>query len=246
YEIVTKLSEDVKELIKYESKESDKKEGIKVDSVFVTRHLLDIVPNPWIAHEFAESILGKLIKKHKEKLVASNFVFIIEELRKHLQDEKDRLARENFENLLKKGILRFLIISNKVGFKLPEKKKVKTSSQTLTQRNRQPLQRNLFEFVPEEEFNEEEKRVAWYLEGQDKLFFWFRNIERKDFAIQGWKKHKIYPDFIFTEADEKAIDGFDEVFVLETKGLHLKNEDTDYKKSVLNLCNRLAKKEKFG
>jgi type III restriction enzyme len=30
------------------------------------------------------------------------------------------------------------------------------------------------------------------------------------------------------------------VYVIETKGLHLKNEDTDYKKNVFDFCNKLG------
>lgn len=33
---------------------------------------------------------------------------------------------------------------------------------------------------------------------------------------------------------------FDKVFVVESKGIHLKNEDTDYKKQMFKLCNKLA------
>jgi len=36
------------------------------------------------------------------------------------------------------------------------------------------------------------------------------------------------------------------VFVLETKGLHLKNENTGYKKSVFALCNKHAKKQTWN
>lgn len=34
---------------------------------------------------------------------------------------------------------------------------------------------------------------------------------------------------------------FEKVFVVETKGIFLKNEDTEYKQSVLDLCNEKAK-----
>jgi type III restriction enzyme len=33
------------------------------------------------------------------------------------------------------------------------------------------------------------------------------------------------------------------VYVIETKGIHLKNEDTDYKKSVFDLCNKLGQQK---
>jgi type III restriction enzyme len=60
--------------------------------------------------------------------------------------------------------------------------------------------------------------------------------------VQGWQKSRIYADFIFTTNGATATkEDYRKVFVLETKGLHLKNENTDYKKSVFALCNKHAK-----
>jgi type III restriction enzyme len=33
------------------------------------------------------------------------------------------------------------------------------------------------------------------------------------------------------------------VYVVESKGVHLKNEDTDYKRSIFELCNKLGEKK---
>jgi type III restriction enzyme len=86
-----------------------------------------------------------------------------------------------------------------------------------------------------------EKSVAWYLDDQDRLLFWFRNIPKKDYGVQGWRRGKVYADFIFTDKDEAGT-GFNRVFVVETKGLHLKgSEDTVYKKALFNTCNDLAR-----
>ncbi|OGR92127.1 MAG: hypothetical protein A2V88_13725 [Elusimicrobia bacterium RBG_16_66_12] len=41
--------------------------------------------------------------------------------------------------------------------------------------------------------------------------------------VQGWRKHKIYPDFVFTESNTH--DGASHLYILETKGAHLKNDD---------------------
>ena len=43
--------------------------------------------------------------------------------------------------------------------------------------------------------------------------------------------------------DLEAKDEYHQVFVVETEGLHLKRaEDTDYKRSVFDICNAHAKK----
>lgn len=57
-------------------------------------------------------------------------------------------------------------------------------------------------------------------------------------------KTKNLSDFIFTRSDENKNNKSDKVFVVETKGIHLaKNDDTEYKESMLNICNKYAKKK---
>ncbi len=77
------------------------------------------------------------------------------------------------------------------------------------------------------------------------MFFWYRNRARRDYYVQGWKPRRIYADFIFAlRSDESNTeDEYSQIFVMETKGIHLKqSEDTDYKRSVFNICSEHAKK----
>jgi len=239
-EQVASLSDDVSRVIELKQAISLKTGSLKLDSVFMARHLLDIVPNPWVAHEFGRKVLNKLLDRNEKEVVINNFVYIVEELRKHLFKEKDKLAKRVFKDLISRDELRFLVIANDLGYKLPKKRRVR-SARRLVKRSGEQLERSLFDYVPEEDFNELEKSVALYLEEQEQLFFWYRNIPRHDYYVQGWRKHKIFADFIFT-ANKQDTNGFDRVFVVETKGLHLKDsEDTKYKKSVFDLCNDLAR-----
>jgi hypothetical protein len=66
--------------------------------------------------------------------------------------------------------------------------------------------------------------------------------EQAGYHIQGWKRNKIYPDFIATMVSSESSDDYNAVYVLETKGIHLKNEDTRYKQDVFALCNELGAK----
>ncbi|MBU1256288.1 restriction endonuclease subunit R, partial [Patescibacteria group bacterium] len=78
-----------------------------------------------------------------------------------------------------------------------------------------------------------------YLDDQKRLLFWYRNISKHDYYVQGWHKQKIYPDFLFSTQDNGG--GLDKVHVIETKGLHLKDsDDTNYKRRVFDLCNDLG------
>ena len=108
---------------------------------------------------------------------------------------------------------------------------------------------SLFDFVAEDDMNELENKVATYLDRQERLFFWYRNHPRRDYYVQGWKRHKIFADFVFTlKADEPGnSDSFHKVFVTETKGLHLKGgADTDYKRTVFDLCTQHAREKNWN
>lgn len=104
---------------------------------------------------------------------------------------------------------------------------------------------NLFDRTNEDDLNGLENKVATYLDQQERLFFWYRNRSRKDYYVQGWKPGRIYADFIFTlRPDEPDVgDEYHQVFVMETKGIHIrKHTDTDYKRSVFSLCSEHARK----
>jgi len=250
-EIGVTLTDDKHRLIKPKGVKDLKEGGIRVDPVFMTRQIGDIVPNPWQAHEFSKKVLSHFRKmggkKDTERLVANNFVFLIEELRKQLEAEKDRLAATEFCSMLEKDELRFLIIGNNLDWSFPKTIAVKPTAKTLTQKDGSQLELSLFEFVPDEDFNETEKAVAWYLENQHRLFFWFRNRARHDYSIQGWREHRIYPDFIFTGTEKEKPTDYENVYVIETKGLHLKdNAKTNYIRKVFDICTRQAKSRNWN
>lgn len=250
-EIGVTLTEDRYRVIEAKGFEQLKEGGIRLDPVFMTRQLCDIVPNPWQAHEFAGKVLGHFRKaigggETGERLLANNFVFLIEELRKQLEAERERLAEKVFRSMLDKNKLRFVIIGHNVDWTLPKSMSVRAPSRTLNRKDGSPFQLSLFEFVPEEDFTETEKAVAWYLENQRRLFFWYRNRSRRDYAIQGWRQHRIYPDFIFTVRDKAKHTTSERVYVVETKGLHLKdNAKTDYIRKIFDICTRQAKSQNW-
>ena len=246
-ERIATLSDNLKEVIKVRNTLPIREGAIRVDLVFMTRQLSDVIPNPWIAFEFANRVLERLRKSYEEKIIVDNFVFIIQEIRRHFELEKDRLAEAVFHSLLKSDELRFLIIGKDLEFTFPSKMKISPEMKTLTKRDGNPLQLSLFEFVPEDDFNEPEKAVAWYLDGQKKLLFWYRNRARYDYSLQGWRPHRIYPDFIFTSGVKESGADYSHIYVIETKGLHLMdNEKTSYIRKIFSICSDQAKKIRWG
>jgi len=223
----------------------DAEDGV-VDYYFAANHLNEVMPNPWRAAEAARRVFETLLSKRPKELVAANSLFVLEELRKHLALERDRLSRKVFSELLDSGTMRFLVIAKDFGFnRLPLTIDYPVKERQANREDGSQFQRNLFDRTNETDLNGLEQKVAAYLDGQERLFFWYRNRSRKDFFVQGWRPHRIYADFILTlEADEPdADDEFHRVFVVETKGVHLKDsEDTAYKRSVFDLCSRHARK----
>ena len=67
------------------------------------------------------------------------------------------------------------------------------------------------------------------------LNWWHRNVARSQYGIQGWKRARIYPDFVI------AVTGAGKpqrISVLETKDDQLDNLDTAYKREVLDYMSR--------
>lgn len=239
-EIALGLSLEEKELLK-ETGRAEKSGTLEIDEVFLARQITEIIPNPWICFQIGEKAIQILLKKYDHEAVAGNFVFIIEELKKILGKERDRLSEQVFRKMVADKKLCFFLITDKGGFELPSRIKVKSNKQLIRNDNT-PIQKSLFDYVPEENINDLEKSVAIYLDEQEKLLWWYRNMSRQDYHIQGWKRNKIYPDFLAADKQEDK-DDYGTVYVLETKGIHLKNEDTKYKQDVFALCNELGAKK---
>ncbi len=238
----TGLSGDLKTLITTKQTQTEKVNGFDINYVFISNQISDLIINPWQAYGIAKQAISHLLenKDNSKELICSNFIFIIDELKKILEKERNRLAEKAFKDLIDKNRLCFFI-QESTGFKLPSRITLKASEKRMTRVTGEPIQRSLFDVVPENELNDLEKSVALYLDDQELLLWWYRNRARKDYNIQGWQKGKIYADFIFSTVDEEEKEEYSKVYVVETKGNHLENPDTQYKKNVFELCNKLGK-----
>lgn len=240
-EITISLSENTNEVIQTNLIDIDII-PYKIDFDYFVRRLSDVIPNPWTSFDIATIIFSKLSSEYSQIQISNNISYIIEHIIKYLQNERDRLAKEVFESMLRQEEL-FFFLCKYDGCALPTNIKVEKSYNSLRKHNNEPLQKSLFDKVPEDELNESEKDVALYLDNQSQLLWWYRNRSKQDYYIQGWRESKIYPDFIVANKKYADKDIIDTVFVLETKGTHLwGNEDSIYKSSVFELCNTIASK----
>ncbi len=208
-------------------------EVLAFDPAHAVRMISDIVPNPFVGREIVGATLAGLRARGfddtKLGLLAS---LIVEELRKGLDAARNARAEALFKAEVAAGRIQFRLRLDGRNWRMPfsiETTEPENARQLLN-RAGGPLEKSLFAPVYENELNSDERDVAVYLDGEKTLAWWHRNVARTQYGIQGWKKAKIYPDFIFAvqrQGEAKRIT------VLETKGDQLDNLDTAYKREAL-------------
>lgn len=204
------------------------------DPVYVVQRILDIVLNPFVGREIVGRLFDGLRDRNFDnEMLGGISALIIEELRRELEKERDLQAESIFKRRVRDGEIQFRLRLDGHNWKMPRKIPANLSGgkKLLANKHGGLLERSLFEPVYESDFNREEKDVAVYLDGETALTWWHRNVARSDYGLQGWKKGKVYPDFIFAVQSG----GHDSrITAIETKGDHLDNLDTEYKRELLN------------
>lgn len=211
-------------------------EALRFDPAYAVRMISDLVPNPFVGRD----VVGLMAKRLKERGFTDEKIgalsgLIIEELRKGLDDERAARAEALFMSEVAAARIQFRLRVDGRNWAMPleiETTEPPTARQLLGAGGG-PLERSLFSPIYESELNSDERHVAIYLDCQNALVWWHRNVARAQYGLQGWRREKIYPDFIF--AVEQSDKGR-RLTVLETKGDHLAgNIDTEYKRKVLKV-----------
>ena len=208
-------------------------ETLVFDPAHAVRLVSDLVPNPFVGREIVGRLLEALEARGFDPLKRGKLAsLIVEELRRGLDQERTARAERLFKDRVAAGQIQFRLRLD--GHDWPMPKTVETTQlangRQLLNQNGGPLEKSLFSPIYEADMNQDERDVAVYLDAEATLTWWHRNVARSQYGIQGWKKAKIYPDFIFAvrgEGDSRRIT------VLETKGDQLDNLDTAYKREVL-------------
>lgn len=209
------------------------REKMAFDPAYAVRMISDLVPNPFVGRDIVGRFLAALQKRgfDTQKLGALSGL-LIEELRRGLDKEQGIRAEQLFKTYVQKGRVQFRLRLDDKNWRMPfviETNEPENARQLLGA-NGGPLEKSLFSPVYENELNSEERDVAVHLDGDKALKWWHRNVARTQYGLQGWRRAKIYPDFIFA-VQRKA--GASRITVLETKGDQLDNLDTAYKRSVM-------------
>lgn len=206
-----------------------------LDRAQVVRALSDLAPNPWHVWAWVDAVVAQLLARgYAEAALARSSASLIERLRVDLEKARDGLAEEAFARLLAEGRIEFRLRADALDYALPESAELQSSGvpQWLVRPDDgQPVQKSLLTpTVRTPDLNEFELRVAGYLDQQAAVRWWHRNVAKSQAGLQGWRRHKVYPDFVFGLQTGEHVQ---RVVLLETKGLHLQGEDTAYKQRLL-------------
>ena len=209
---------------------------MKLEISFFVRRLGDIIANPWQAARIVKATLqGYQERGDDEATLYANRLYLSEVLKNNLRERIDELSEDVFRTKLSNDKIRFNLETDvELNYKLEETLEVIVSKEDkpLTRSHGDELQLNLFESVFEGEFNNLEKDFVIYLDEKKTIQWWHRVAAKQGYFLQGWRRERVYPDFVASVQHQK--NGPQRIYVLETKGLQLKgNPDTEYKQKLL-------------
>jgi type III restriction enzyme len=213
----------------------------------IVRSVADLAPNPWLAWAWLRCVEAALEARGVgEPALAGSAVSLIDALRVGIVADRDRLAEAVFATLLAQGRIEFRLRADLADYELPGAFDQMISGAAVRwtrDADGQEMQRTLFEpALRAGDINEFEHRVAGWLDEQQAVRWWHRNVARTQFGLQGWKRDKVHPDFVFAM---DAAEGPTRIVLLETKGLHLANQDTAYKRALLDSLSKAFRDERW-
>ncbi|MFO1419937.1 MAG: hypothetical protein U1F59_03110 [Candidatus Competibacteraceae bacterium] len=212
-------------------------EALRFDPAYAVRMVSDLVPNPWIAREIVGRVLAGLTARgfDADKLGALAGL-VIEQLRQWLDGERDRMAEAVFRAAVTSGRIQFRLRIDGQNWHMPFEAQTyePEGAEQLVGKTGGPLEKSLFAPIYKGDFSsQDERNIVVYLDGEAALTWWHRNVARRQYAVQGWRRSRIFPDFIFAL---QCGAGAERLVVLEMKGPQLAgNLDTEYKRAVLRL-----------
>lgn len=203
------------------------------DPAYTVRMISDLIPNPFVARDIVGKVLSGLkARDFSNERIGALATLILNEMRRKLEAARNDLAETLFKEKVAKGEIQFRLRLDGRNWHMPVSYDIPEPPVPLhlSRGDGSPLKKSLFSPVFASELNDDEMRVAIYLDENDALKWWHRNIARSHYGLQGWRRGKVYPDFIFSA---KRHDGRTRITVLETKGDQLDNLDTAYKRDLM-------------
>lgn len=219
-----------------------------LDRARLVRTLLDLAPNAWLVWDWVHQVVERFKRLGMtEAVLARSASSLIERLRIDIERERDRLAQSAFNQLVDVGLVQFSLRADATDYELPAFAELALAAQppVLQRADARAVEKSLLEpALHTPDMNDLEAAFAGYLDQKAALQWWHRNVARTQYGLQGWKRHKVYPDFVFGVVNQS---GQSLTVVMETKGLQLEGStDTSYKQALLARLTQAFKDERFS
>ena len=207
-------------------------ESVRVS--WYARRISDILPNPFQAARIVQELVQKMYDAGQgDSNIYRQRSALASQLREHVSKAMDQQAEKVFRTKLAAGEIRFDLEVSDHNYRMRQNYEILVAdSDVLLQRYGQSVQLSLFEPVFDRDFNDLERRFAFYLDGQKALQWWHRVAVRQhgQYYLRGWRRERVWPDFVAMGGEK---DGKPSVLVFETKGDQLKgSDDTQYKERL--------------
>ena len=207
-----------------------------LEVAFFVRRLGDVLPNPWHAARIVKETLAAYRAEGIDaETLYTHRLYLSEYLKRHLHNRVNKLAETVFKEKLEAQKIQFnLQADDALNYQLERTLVVSLTPEArpMTHPHGDPLQLNLFEQVFEAEFNKLETDFALYIDKQSAIQWWHRIAARQGYFLQGWRRDRVYPDFI--ACLQRSGTGPQRLCIFETKGQHLEgNSDTTYKQRLI-------------
>jgi type III restriction enzyme len=205
----------------------------EIDRPDLARRLLGLIPNPWIGIGLVDEGIKALRDRGIADVeIAKGRLDLLDSIRVELEKKVDALARAVFEAKLKDGTIAFKLVGARADWEMPPWVEVefrKGKDLYEVDDDGHVLGRTLYlDAIKQGELNGFERDVAVYLDGSSSIAWWWRLASRGAWGLQGWRRHKVYPDFLIRLSGDGQ-----RLLVLETKGKQLDNDDTAFKRDLM-------------
>ena len=207
-------------------------ESVKIS--WYARRISDILPNPFQAARIAQELVQRMHDANQDDSeIYQQRSALASQMREHVANAMDQQAEKIFRVKLAAGEIRFDLEASDHNHRMRKSYEILVAdSDVLLQRYGKSVQLSLFEPVFDRDFNELERKFAFYLDEQKALQWWHRVAVRQhgEYYLRGWRRERVWPDFVAMGGEK---DGKPSVLVFETKGEHLKgSDDTEYKERL--------------
>jgi len=164
------------------------------------RRISDILPNPFQAARIVQELVQRMYDaKQDDSKIYRQRSALASQLREHVVKAMDQQAEKVFRAKLAAGEIRFDLEASDHNHRMRKSYEILVAdSDVLLQRYGQSVQLSLFEPMFDRDFNDLERRFAFYLDEQKALQWWHRVAVRQqgEYYIRGWRRERVWPDFV--------------------------------------------------